>query len=196
MPEKYGSINNPVLLRISSSLPSLRNCAQKSAVRRSCQTMALYTGVPVSRSQTMVVSRWLVMPQRHHVARPYARARQHFHGRVQLRREDVHRVVFDPAGLWKILRDFVLGDARDLASVIEEHRPGAGGTLVQRENVLRHGRYLPELRVVAFGKRAVYKNSAGADCIGAKREPTRPGEVSLGRHARPNRAAALCLQMR
>ena len=32
------------------------------AVRRHCQTMALYTGSPVSRSQTMAVSRWLVMP--------------------------------------------------------------------------------------------------------------------------------------
>ena len=33
-----------------------------AAVRRSCQTMALWTGSPVARSQTTVVSRWLVMP--------------------------------------------------------------------------------------------------------------------------------------
>ena len=33
-----------------------------SAVRRHCHTMALYTGLPVSRSHTTVVSRWLVMP--------------------------------------------------------------------------------------------------------------------------------------
>ena len=32
------------------------------AVRRSCQTIALWIGLPVSRSQTTVVSRWLVMP--------------------------------------------------------------------------------------------------------------------------------------
>ena len=32
------------------------------AVRRHCQTTALNTGRPVARSQTMVVSRWLVMP--------------------------------------------------------------------------------------------------------------------------------------
>ena len=32
------------------------------SVRVSCQTMALYTGSPVVRSQTNAVSRWLVMP--------------------------------------------------------------------------------------------------------------------------------------
>ena len=33
-----------------------------SAVRRHCQTMALWMGRPVSLSHRMVVSRWLVMP--------------------------------------------------------------------------------------------------------------------------------------
>ena len=33
-----------------------------SAVRRSCQTMARWTAVPVPRSHRTVVSRWLVMP--------------------------------------------------------------------------------------------------------------------------------------
>ncbi len=32
------------------------------AVRLHCQTMALYTGIPVCRFQTTVVSRWFVMP--------------------------------------------------------------------------------------------------------------------------------------
>ena len=36
--------------------------AQMSAVRRSCQTMALWMGWPVWRFHTTVVSRWLVMP--------------------------------------------------------------------------------------------------------------------------------------
>jgi hypothetical protein len=31
-------------------------------VRLSCQTMALWIGSPLWRSQTMVVSRWLAMP--------------------------------------------------------------------------------------------------------------------------------------
>ena len=41
-----------------------RSAAQASAVRRSCQTMALWIGLPLTRSQTIVVSRWLVMPMR------------------------------------------------------------------------------------------------------------------------------------
>ena len=48
--------------RDRGSRPSLFSCAQMSAVRRSCQTMARCTALPVARSQTTVVSRWLVMP--------------------------------------------------------------------------------------------------------------------------------------
>jgi hypothetical protein len=33
-----------------------------SAVRRSCHTIALWIGLPVARSHTTTVSRWLVMP--------------------------------------------------------------------------------------------------------------------------------------
>ena len=36
--------------------------AHSSAVRRSCQTIARWIGSPVARSQTTIVSRWLVMP--------------------------------------------------------------------------------------------------------------------------------------
>ena len=52
----------PVLAVIAGSWPSLFNCAQISAVRRSCQTMARWIACPVARSHTTVVSRWLVMP--------------------------------------------------------------------------------------------------------------------------------------
>ena len=47
---------------ISFSCPSFRSRAQKSAVRRSCHTIALCTGLPVSRFHTIVVSRWFTMP--------------------------------------------------------------------------------------------------------------------------------------
>ena len=43
----------------SSSAGSVR---QRSAVRRSCQTIAGATGLPVARSQRTVVSRWFVIP--------------------------------------------------------------------------------------------------------------------------------------
>ena len=47
---------------ILAAIPCSRRLSQKPAVRRSCQTMALYTGAPVLRFQTTVVSRWLAMP--------------------------------------------------------------------------------------------------------------------------------------
>ena len=52
----------PVLLLIRSVRPSLLRPSQNSEVLRSCHTMALYTGSPVSASHTIVVSRWFVMP--------------------------------------------------------------------------------------------------------------------------------------
>ena len=62
VPEKYGSRIRPVLAVTSSSCPARRSSSQRWAVRRSCQTMALWMGLPVLRSHTTVVSRWLVMP--------------------------------------------------------------------------------------------------------------------------------------
>ena len=42
--------------------PPRAAAAQKSAVRRSCQTIARASGSPLARSQATTVSRWLVMP--------------------------------------------------------------------------------------------------------------------------------------
>ena len=52
----------PVFSRILSVRPCALRLSQYDAVRRSCHTMALCTGLPVSASHTMVVSLWLVMP--------------------------------------------------------------------------------------------------------------------------------------
>ena len=60
--EKYGSRTRPVFARTLSSTPVARSSAHRSAVRRSCQTMALATGAPVARSHSTTVSRWLVTP--------------------------------------------------------------------------------------------------------------------------------------
>ena len=62
VPEKYASMTSPVRCRTRLSKPSAFSASQRSAVRRSCQTIALQTGSPVCRSQTTVVSRWFVMP--------------------------------------------------------------------------------------------------------------------------------------
>ena len=48
--------------RTSGSSPRAFSASHAGAVRRSCQTIALPIGSPVARFQTIVVSRWLVMP--------------------------------------------------------------------------------------------------------------------------------------
>ena len=63
VPLKYGSSSRPVFCRNSGSSPRRLSFAQRSAVRRSCQTMARCSGRPVHRSQSRVVSRWLVRPR-------------------------------------------------------------------------------------------------------------------------------------
>ena len=60
--EKYGSSSRPVCSVTRSSWPAARSASQRSAVRRSCQTIAGATGWPVARSHSTTVSRWLVMP--------------------------------------------------------------------------------------------------------------------------------------
>ena len=62
VPEKYASGTRPVFSRMISAMPSRFSRSMYSAVRRHCQTMALYTHSPVSRSHSRVVSRWLVSP--------------------------------------------------------------------------------------------------------------------------------------
>ena len=53
---------SPVLRRMTRSSLRARSRSQMPAVRRSCQTIALQIGSPVTRSQTTVVSRWFVIP--------------------------------------------------------------------------------------------------------------------------------------
>ena len=62
VPEKYASSTRPVRCRTTASRPAAFSASHSGAVRRHCQTIARWTGRPVARSQTIVVSRWLVMP--------------------------------------------------------------------------------------------------------------------------------------
>jgi hypothetical protein len=62
VPEKYGSSVSPVSSLTRASLPWFSSSAQRSAVRRSCHTIALCAALPVLRSQMTLVSRWFVMP--------------------------------------------------------------------------------------------------------------------------------------
>ena len=60
VPEKYASTTSPVFAVMLAACGA--SSAQRAAVRRSCQTIALATGRPDARSHTTVVSRWFVMP--------------------------------------------------------------------------------------------------------------------------------------
>ncbi len=62
VPEKYVARGSPVFARKRSCPPSAANRSTMSCWRVSCQTNALWTALPVVRSQTTVVSRWFVMP--------------------------------------------------------------------------------------------------------------------------------------
>jgi hypothetical protein len=78
-----------------SASPAARQASQISAVRRSCQTIALCTGRPVERSHNTAVSRWLVMPDRGDrgvTRRSDCGTAGHRHGTP-----DLLRVVLDPA---------------------------------------------------------------------------------------------------
>ena len=57
VPEKYASSTSPVLRVKVASCPAARSASHNGAVRRSCHTMALPTGLPLARSHSTVVSR-------------------------------------------------------------------------------------------------------------------------------------------
>ena len=58
---------------------------------------------------------------RRDIAWPHVRPGKHLDGGRQLRGKDVDRVMLDPAGVRILLFELMLGDACDLALVIEEH---------------------------------------------------------------------------
>ena len=99
--------------------------AQSAAVRRSCQTMARPSGSPVARSQTSVVSRWLVMPiaaiAAGREAGPLDRGAADGGGRGP----DVVGVVLDPARLREVLRELLLRRGDDAPCARRTRWPGS-----------------------------------------------------------------------
>jgi hypothetical protein len=105
---------------ISGSMPLARRLLQASAVRRSCQTIALDTGRPVARSHSTTVSRWLVTPM---AATSLARApaRASASSRTgELSRPDLVGVVLDPARLREDLAELLLAAGHRHAGLVED----------------------------------------------------------------------------
>ena len=105
VPEKYASITRPVLRRISSSAP----VALQPVAERGGAAVLPHDGVdgparPVARSQTTVVSRWLVMPMAAMSRGRDVRRGQRLGDDGELGRPDLLRIVLHPAGLREDLR--------------------------------------------------------------------------------------------
>ncbi len=103
--------------------------------------MALYSGLPVARSHTTVVSRWLVMPTPSTCSGGYLGFAEHFPAGRDHRFPDIFRVVFDPPILWEVLRKLLLGNCRNLALAVKKNGAGAGRALIDGENKGGHSAF-------------------------------------------------------
>ena len=135
VPEKYGSSRSPVSSATRSSWPASRSRVQMSAVRRSCHTIARRGEPRVSRSQSRIVSRWLVMPtacQLGGVVRLQRGA-----GRLERGLPDLLGGVLDPARLREVLGELLVAAGRDPAVLGDDDRGHAGGAGVDGEDAHR-----------------------------------------------------------
>ena len=105
-----------------------------SAVRRSCQTMARCTALPVARSQTTVVSRWLVMPMAAMSFARDVRLVQRLAAGGDGGSPDVLRLMLDPARRGKMLREFLLRHARDRDVGPKHDRARGRGALIDGQH--------------------------------------------------------------
>ena len=127
--EKYGSGTRPVRARIRSAGSS----RQRSAVRRSCHTIARCTGSPDRRSHSSVVSRWFD-PDRLNVAGPDACIGERLLRSSDDALPDVLGFVLDPPRQRVVLpHGAVPAPARTQLGVDHEARR-ARGALVNRED--------------------------------------------------------------
>ena len=112
-------------------------CGSRSAVRVSCQTMALCTGLPVCRSHTTVVSRWLVMPSPTTCSGSDAGVGESLGEDAADDAPDLGGVVLDPAGAGIVLAVLPLGQGDHPPLPVEQHAAGGGCALVEGGDVPR-----------------------------------------------------------
>ena len=128
--EKYGSGTSPVRARTSSAGSS----AQRSAVRRSCQTIAGATGVPVARCQRTVVSRWFAIPIACSSDGRTPADCDGVLGGGEHGRPELLRVVLDPPRPRVVLRKLRVAAAARAELVVHDETGGARRPLVDRED--------------------------------------------------------------
>ena len=124
---------------MTSPRPSASSALAIESVRVSCQTIALWNGRPVWRSQTIAVSRWFVTPMAsrsdgHETGLPEGAGDDGL-GAVP----DLERVVLDPArtGEQLLVLELVLRDRAPV--VVEDDEPRARRALVDRADEVTHG---------------------------------------------------------
>jgi len=120
--------------RTIASWPSARSRSQTAAVRRHCQTIARWIGALFARSQTIVVSRWLVMPDGGDVvAGDPGRFRACVAGPLD-RRPEILGVVRHPARPRVVLRHLGVATGPDGARGSTTSAVEPVGPLVEREH--------------------------------------------------------------
>ena len=141
--------------RISSAGSS----RQRSAVRRSCQTIAGYTGSPLRRSQTTVVSRWFVIPiaARSPAASPASASAAAAAGSTLA--HSSHGSCSTQPGPGGRHGDRRVAAAQHLEPVADDEACRAGRALVDRED---HGRILAQYPYRAEGISVLADGRAGA----------------------------------
>ena len=139
VPEKYASSTSPVRAANSAARARPRAARRRAAaVRRSCQTMAWCDRArPVARSQTIVVSRWLVMPMAAMSRAGDAGLGQRLGATPDCVAQISVGVVLDPARLRKDLAEFLLRHGAHGARLVEHDGARTGRALVQCKGV-RH----------------------------------------------------------
>ena len=130
-------MTSPVRSRTSSSWPASLSSSQRSAVRRSCQTSARWTGSPVSRVPGDDGLALVGDPDRVEVGALDPGVGDRLRGDPPRHLPDLGRVVLDPAGAREVLLELAVGAAGDPALAVEDEAGGAGRPLVDRED---HGR--------------------------------------------------------
>ena len=153
----------------SARRPAARSSLHIAAVRRSCQTMALAIGVPVCRSHSTVVSRWLVMP----AATISLACTPAFSSASRATSHWLAKISFGSCstqpGCGIDLAELLLRRLHRHAFLVEHDGARAGGALVEREDVTHRAILLSRLRrqlAVSSGeRREVPQRFAGIEAL-------------------------------